>query len=261
MLTDLPPDQAGPNSAVGSAEFIVDPRRVLLIIFIACVASEILFFLLDLFVNYQHGASSRPIRRIFNTAREGSLPSWFGVTQTFIIGVVAFINFFLVRKIDASALRRVGWLILAIVFVYLSADDDAKIHERVGTASKSLAITKSAVGAYPSYAWQVVFGPIFGAIGLFMLYFLWKELPRRFDRFLVLSAMGCLILSQGLDFVEGLDDGYEWLIDTFDWKKGVVEHFSKSIEETLEMFGMTLFLIAFLGQSMRLRASIAIKFR
>ncbi len=259
-IVDAPREPSTERMTTGPISFAVDSRRVLIIVFVACVSAEILFFILDLVINHQRGSEIRAIRRIFNTAREGSLPSWFGVMQTFVIGMIALMNFILVSKIDASVRRRIGWLLLAIAFVYMSADDDAKIHERLGTASRSFGFMSGALQAYPSYAWQVVVGPLFVSLGLFILIFLWNELTTPLARYAVVVALGCLAFAVFLDYVEGLEDGYVLLLDNTDWSKRSVEHFSKSIEEVMEMFGMTIFLVVFLGHSMRLGSSVSVEF-
>jgi hypothetical protein len=259
-IADSPRERSKNEATTGPMNFAIDSRRVLIIVFVACVSAEILFFILDLVINHQRGSEIRAIRRIFNTAREGSLPSWFGVIQTFVIGVIGLINFILVSKIDASNRRRIGWLLLAFAFIYMSADDDAKIHERLGTASQSFEFMSGALSAYPSYAWQVVVGPLFAALGLFILYFLWHELVQPIERYAVVAAIGVLAFAVFLDYLEGLDDGYRLLLDNTDWSKRAVEHFSKSIEEVMEMFGMTIFLIVFLRHSMRLGSSVSIEF-
>lgn len=258
--TEFPRDRSTNKAATTPISFTIDSRRALIIVFVACVSMEVLFFILDLVINYQRGSEIRAIRRIFNTAREGSLPSWFGVIQTFVIGVIALINVALLNKVDSSTRRQVGWLLMAIAFIYISADDDAKIHERLGTASKSFEFMSGALQAYPSYAWQIVLGPLFAALGFFILYFLWNELTKPIERFAVLAALGCLAFAVFLDYLEGLDDGYALLLENTDWSKPAVKHFSKSIEEVMEMFGMTIFLIVFLRHSMRLCASVSIKF-
>lgn len=252
--------QSTNEMATAPIGFSVDSRRALIVVFVACVSMEILFFVLDLVINYQRGSEIRAIRRIFNTAREGSLPSWFGVIQTFVIGVVALINVALVRKVDASTWRQVGWMLLAIAFIYISADDDAKIHERVGTASKSFEFMSGALQAYPSYAWQIVLGPLFAAVGIFILYFLWNELTKPIERYAVVAALGCLAFAVFLDYVEGLDNGYALLLENTDWSEPAVKHFAKSIEEVMEMFGMTIFLTVFLHHAMRLGSAVSIRF-
>ncbi len=257
---DSPQQRPVNHAGTARLSFAIDARRVLIVVFIACVSAEILFFILDMVINHERGSDIRAIRRIFNTAREGSLPSWFGVTQTFLIGATALINFALVSKIDGATWRRIGWLLLALAFIYMSADDGAKIHERLGTASREFDFMQGPLSAYPSYAWQVFVGPLFAALGLFILYFLWRELPTRLERFTVVAALGTLAFAVFLDYVEGLDDGYVLLLDNTDWSKRAVEHYSKSIEEVMEMFGMTLFLTLFLRHAMRLGSSVYVEF-
>ncbi len=84
-------------------------------------------------------------------------------------------------------------------------------------------------------------------MGLFMLIFLWIELGRA----RLLLAMSLLALAVGLDFIEGLSEDhrwnvYSWLAESTDldsWTEArfeasayeTLEHFSRSIEEALEM--------------------------
>jgi hypothetical protein len=107
----------------------------------------------------------------------------------------------------------------------------------------------------------VLLAPVFAAMGVFLLYFLWREMPHPADRAMFLAAMTCLAIAVAMDFVEGMDDGYRWLIDTFDWSGETIRHFSKSIEEFIEMLGMTLFLVTFLGQIAHRGREIILRFR
>jgi hypothetical protein len=238
----------------------VDTRRLLATVFFVCIASEILLFLLDLTINWQRFSETGAIRRLFNTAREDSLASWFAIMQTFAVALVAWALVIASRASQASAFRRAGWMFVAILFTYLSVDDGAKVHERLGTWSESFDATSDVLNAYPSYAWQLVVGPVLGAMGLFMLFFLWRELDDWKHRAGVLAAFGFLALAVFLDFVEGLDDRYWWILQNYDVTEDLISHFSKSIEETLEMFAMTLFLVVFLSHLMRSYPTIALFF-
>ena len=64
-----------------------------------------------------------------------------------------------------------------------------------------------------------------------------------------------------MDFVEGMEDGYAWLVESYGWKNTTIRHFSKSVEEFLEMLGMTLFLVTFLGQVARRGREIVVRFQ
>ena len=69
-----------------------------------------------------------------------------------------------------------------------------------------------------------------------------------------------LCASRQLDYVEGLDDGYRWIIDRYDLRKYTARHFSKSIEECLEMFANTLFLTTFLYHFMKRSRGVRVQF-
>ena len=129
--------------------------------------------------------------------------------------------------------------------------------------------------AFPSYAWHVCLLPLFGAMGLFMLVFLWRELSETPARVLVAAAIACFVLAVGLDFVEGLDPDHPWnlytrLSERFGWEglatEGydapykVLRHFSKSIEESIEMLAMTILWIVFLRHWIRSAGDLRVRF-
>jgi hypothetical protein len=104
--------------------------------------------------------------------------------------------------------------------------------------------------------------PLFAVAGMLLLVFLWSELRDRRARVLLLVALICLAVAVGLDFVEGLHETHPWNLDAhlarwLDWDLAAeswfehdgfeaVVHFSKSVEEFLEMLGNTLLWVAFL---------------
>ena len=124
----------------------------------------------------------------------------------------------------------------------MAIDDGAAVHERLGTAADEIANTS--VGWFPSYTWQLVVFPFFAAMGLFILMFLWRQFTSTANRLCVLAALACLALAVGMDYFEGLENGYQWLINQTGWRLNVIQHFSKSAEEFLEMYAMTLLLIS-----------------
>ena len=235
-------------------------RRVLLV----CLTLEVAFVLLDYHVNYGRLVDVGAIRRMTNIAREDGLASWFGTTQTLLVALTAWSLFLLVRARQDPRWRRAGWLLVASMFTYMAVDDGAQLHERFGTLSAvwDEQAGFSALTAFPSFAWQALFVPVFGLFGLLLALFLWKELRSRAAFVLVLSALTCLGLAVGLDFVEGLDEDHPWNLYT--WIVGQVdladftavrfrqtpydtlEHFSRSLEEFLEMLASTLLWVTFL---------------
>lgn len=223
--------------------------------FLFLLALELAIVLLDIFVNHLGWIPVRAIRRMFNIAREDSLGTWLSSTQMLAVGLVLLLIGW-ARKQEAGRMsaRVAGWYVLAGFFIYMGIDDAIKFHERVGTAFKVLVRAMDGpdpggvAGFFPSYAWQLVFGPFFAAMGVFVIWFLWRELKTARERRYVFIGIGCYVAAVILDFVEGLKNPpYPVLADLFSSSVGTIRHYAKVVEEFLEMFGTTWQLVAFLG--------------
>lgn len=261
--------------------------KVIRTVVFVCVAIEVLLVVLDYHVNYGGLTDLGTIRRLTNITREDSLASWVGTTQTTLIAANLWLLYTVVRQVTTARWRRTGWLVMAAFFTLMAVDDGALLHERAGTAFSELYSTDSAEGpptalgarmldTFPSYAWQIVALPVFALLGLFVLVFLWGELPARQTRVLVVVALACFVTAVGLDFLEGLDEDHRWNLyatidrafdfgDYTEYRFGhtpydTLRHFSKSIEEFLEMLGNTLLWYVFLRTLVRLGADLRIRF-
>jgi len=195
------------------------------------------------------------MRRIVNLAREDGVGNWFSVSQTLLVGLTLTVIFSLQKKWRGWR-SAFGWGILALFFFYMSVDDGSKIHERVSShaSKKAIALMQDTFlqpvatffEKFPSYSWQLIFGPFFILMGLYLLWFLWKKFDQTKLKVLLLAGLSILGLAVALDFVEGLDDVHKNLAAAWDVRHYTVRHFSKITEEFLEMFGMTLLWVAFL---------------
>jgi len=240
----------------------LDTQRAAERILVVCVLVELALFLLDYHVNYGRATEIGALRRLFNTAREDGLASWFGTTQTLLAALTLWLTYAIARRREKPGWWKAGWLALAGFFTYMAIDDGAEIHERLGTTVDVLREDSSKLFAsFPSYTWQILFLPFFAMFGLFMLVFLWKELDTRSSRLILLSAFGCMALAVVVDFFEGLEPAHglnlhAYISDTTGldaWTEtrfgqsgyDTLQHFSRSIEETLEMLGISLFWFLF----------------
>ena len=261
-------------------EVRVDLRRLAGRVLAVCLAIEVTLVALDYHVNYGRLSEIGAIRRLFNTAREDGLLSWFSVTQTAFVALTLWLVALTERWRGADRWRVRGWLVVTAVFVWMAMDDGAKVHERVGTATQVLAEHGSAMGSvlatFPSYAWQVVFLPFFAAAGLFTLVFLWRELGDATGRALVLAGIGLFVVAVGMDFCEGLDRNHPW--NPYAWLAGfqgvsaftrarfhrapyaTLVHFSKSLEEFAEALANTLLWTAVLRHWARTAPGLRIRF-
>jgi len=223
---------------------------------------EFFIVFLDIFVNHYGWSSVGSVRRMVNITREDSLSNWFSSFQAIIVGSVSWLTALGVRKQMQSNCCKGNfycWAGIGSFFIYLGVDDAIKFHERMGTAFKVLlfkdddtsgaGVLGSIYDVFPSYTWQLVFGPFFVSIGIFLLWFLWKELSSRKLRYWFLGGISLYVVAVGLDFVEGLDgEPYEamGIADFFSTHDYRIRHMSKALEEFLEMLGTTIFLIIFL---------------
>ena len=258
-----------------SLEMTIDTPKLARNVLIFCIAAELLFVALDYHITYGGLVDYGPIRRLFNITREDGMPSWFGVTQTFLVGLTLWFIYIAVKRRGGPRWKSTGWLVLAAFFTYMAVDDGSALHERLGSMYKDMKGGDEAILAvFPSYTWQYIMLPFFATLGLFTLVFLWSQLRSASSRCLLAAALGCLVLAVTMDFVEGLDRNHRWNVYTwlsagFDQETWMMErypnkleawsqtrfgksaydtlrHFSKSIEETLEMLANSIFWYLFL---------------
>lgn len=244
------------------------PTRLLLF----CLGVEAALVLADAFLNYGGLLDAKPLRRLFNIAREDGLATWFMVTQTFVAGVVLCL-IALLEKAANDNRAFLGWGALSAFFIYMSADDAAEIHERLGSTFKGVAkgaeegaVVADLQALFPSYDWQLVVLPVFIGAGLFMLWFLRRHIRERASLLMLVAAAGCMGTAIVIDFFEGLDEEHPWNVleyarAHFDVSDYTVSHFGRSIEEFLEMCGISLFLALFTRQLVeRSRGSLSVHF-
>jgi hypothetical protein len=250
---------------INTIEILLPRKKLTRTILICCVVVEVVLFLLDAFVSYGGMSKIAAIRRLFSIVREDALGSWFSSAQTLMVGLTAWLLTLLSRY---SGKRSTAWAwgLIAAFFTYMAVDDGAKVHERVGSVYEHIALSGSDEAAtghaaklldiFPSFSWQIIFMPIFCAMGLFILIFLIRELKQPKARIVIFTALALFAVTASLDFFEGVDK-YEMkssynihmiIRDKFDLENHTVQHFSKSIEEFLEMIATTLFWLVFVDQ-------------
>ena len=235
----------------------IDLNRLSVRAFIVLVTCQVLLVVLDAAISYGRLVSNRAIGRLFNITREDSIPNWFASMQFLLIALVLWVIFLRVRELDGAKWKARGWAFLSGVFLFLSIDDGSKLHERVGTWFKD----GDFVEGYLSYSWHIVLGPVFAAIGLFLLLFAWREFQSPLLKMLFLAGLACLGLAQVMDFLEGIDDVVEYLGELLSVSDHTVQHFAKSAEEFLEMLGQTLLLVTFLRHLGEIADGWGIEFR
>jgi len=216
--------RSGPKFS-GRIEF--SPGTIATRIFWGCVAVEIFIVLADIFLNRLHWIPFRPLRKSFNITREDSISNWFSATQPLVTAAILFLLYL-------QSGRKRGWAILSAFFAYMAIDDAIQFHERAGS-SLDLILYDTPL---PTYGWHFVFAVPFGAMGLYIVWFLYRELRSEGTLGWLFAALTALVIAVAMDAVEGLEIPL--------LSSDAVGHYLKAIEETLEMFGNTCFLVLFL---------------
>jgi hypothetical protein len=281
-------DQLEPTGEIPETTLEFRSRRLLMGLFFACFGAEILIVLLDYHLNYRQHIDIDAVRHLFNGTREDSVGSWFSVTQTALVAVTLWIVWLTARAQERAWLVRLGWLILAIWFSYMTFDDGSKFHERMGSTFKAVQRDASAAAGedtagqkalkfFPSYSWQVVFLPLFATMGLLTLGFLWHQLGDWRGRAMLVIGLSCFVVAVGMDFIEGLDRDHEWnlwriwgdreWVDDFSRDRfrrdgyTAIRHFGKTVEESTEMLGTTLIWLSILRHWMQRAPKLNLRFR
>ena len=237
----------------------IDQDRLLKWLIAGLVATALGIVLLDALISEYELASIGATRRFFNITREDGIANFFSSIQFVAVAFVLLLITLVVRNQTRGTGQKVvvGWALITCLFLLLGIDDGTKMHERLGSIFKALVTDSSGdpsagfLGtlhdSFPSYSWQFIVGPFYVGAGLFLMVFLMKVLDSHEMRALALMAAAWFAIAQGMDFLEGLDDDpYERVAELFSTSHGRAVHFSKSIEEFLEMVGTTMFLFIFL---------------
>ena len=257
-------------SKSGNITFTLSGERILPKMFMILVGIEIFLVLLDVIVNYGKFTDIGALRRLCNIAREDGVATYFAATQTLFAGLTAMLVYVVSKQMGKAKKETIGWLIIALFFMYMAVDDASQIHERVGTAFKTIAdrgdggLLWSWLHLSPSYSWQVVVLPVFVGVGLYISYFLWVELKAGRSKILVFLALAFMGTAVVLDFIEGLHKDhplniYTHIKELYDLRSYTVSHFAKVIEEFLEMLSISTFWIVFSAHFFSLLKEVSIR--
>jgi hypothetical protein len=192
---------------------------------------QLAIMLANLVFNFLDVTGHISIRRIFNVAREESLPTWFASLQALLVSVTAWALW----RIEGAR----GWLFVSLFFLYVSIDDAAAVHERVATALSDSFPTLPLLENYPSFSWHLLVAPILAAGLLAVAVYQWRRIPTRRTMLLVGAGLAAFAISQSFDVLEGIDGLFEGWAEDLDVDEYTVGHGFRATEEWLEMLGTT----------------------
>ena len=187
--------------------------------------------------------------RLFDAGEENTIPTWFSSSQlllcSFLLAAIA-----LAHKRSGGRYRR-HWGILSLIFVLLSVDEVASMHESLDAElERLLAATTGFDPGGPISSFWVVPAAAFTLVVLLAYLGFIAHLPRTTRRLFllagalfVLGALGMEMLEAQVVFASGDEAGFESARGLAKIAVGLLT----SAEETFEMLGVTVFVYALLG--------------
>jgi len=246
------------QSIAGIGKGNISVGRVARKVLLGCLLVEAGVLILDVAQHVAELWYFEHIKDLSNVVLENSFGTWLSVVLNFSVGGVALAVALGYRKLGQRPWKVLAWGGIALFFLYISLDDHLVLHERlsggIGRVISTLGPGESF--RFITYEWIYLFVPFFGLFGLFMLGFLFRELPETRHRAVLLLALILWVLAVGLDAWEGAGLPYEGMEAATGLARVKVRHTVMLAEEMMELLGSTLFLFLFLT---RIRGLVASK--
>ncbi|MBC30694.1 MAG: hypothetical protein CMH48_07590 [Muricauda sp.] len=173
----------------------------------------------------------RVLGSFFNFDEETSIPTFYSTLLLFICGLLLL---YVYKVLPSLQSHRGHWLFLSIIFDYLALDEFLSLHERLIPITKDYFEFTGPL----YYSWVLPYGLILAALTIYFLPFL-KNLPKKITRLFILSGSTFVGGAIGMELFGGMQHS-SYGKETF------LYAVFYTIEETLEMLGLAIFIFALL---------------
>lgn len=209
---------------------VIRPKKILGILLVVILFLEIANIIGLVF--YFNGNNINWLFNLFNIRTEGNVAAYYSSSTILLASyLLALISLF--RKMNGLTYSL--WLILSVIFLYLSIDEAVQLHERVGVIiDNNFNLT-----GYLSWGWVIPYGIMFI---VFAAVYYFKFLPQLSKKIYWLFIVSGSIFVMGAIGVEMIG-AKNFHSDNF---SEVTNAICYSIEEGLEMIGIALFIYALL---------------
>jgi len=209
---------------------IIRPKTIFGILIIIIIFLEIANIIGLIF--YFNDSNIKWFFNLFNIRTEGNIPAYYSsITILFASFLLGFISLF--RK--ANGLSYSLWLILSIIFFYLSIDESVQIHEKVGDLFEN----NFNFTGYLSWAWVVPYGILVMIFSVVYYFKFLPQLPKKIYWLFIIS--GSIYVTGALGFEMLAAKNYNSPLFS-----EILNAIYYSIEEFLEMLGIALFIYSLL---------------
>ncbi len=213
---------------------LFDPATVFRFLFI-CTSIVILLGILSQIGRFHFGLDN-DLMQVFDLNRELNIPTWYATILLFVSSLLLWLLGWL------STHQRKHWYGLAAVFLYISMDEAAGLHERSDPIIRSYLD----VSGVFHFSWILAAVPIMIVLGLVFGKFI-LGLEKNARILMILAAIIFVGGGLGVEMIGG------WYAEQYGQSNPVFSALS-IVEESLELFGTVIFITA-LTRLVQLRLS------
>jgi hypothetical protein len=245
---DYPASTTTKMATTAAAEIVVAPRivaRFLLVATFILASADVITQTLDATLSPTLPGWVQLVK-LFDLDREFSLPTWYSIILLALSSVMLALIAWTARRSGESMWKY--WSVLAAVFVALSIDEQVMAHESIG----EIVGEALNVGGLFFFAWVIPGAIVTALFGLAFIPFL-RYLPSRTRMMFLLAAVLYVGGALGMETMSGIVASRHG-IDNLTYAT------ISSIEESLEILGMSCFLFALIGEARRRITGVSISF-
>ncbi len=207
-------------------KFIINLAIIVIVLNSISLIGRLVEYLLDI-------KETTEFVRLFHVAEEGNITAWYSsLTLLFSAILLGFIA--QAKRSEANSFAK-HWNILSIVFIYLSLDEAARIHEIIILPLRKIF---NLSGIF-YYSWVIIAIPLLLFFIIYFISFL-KFLPVKTRNYFILSGFVFVSGALGLEMLSG------YLMTSEIVRGSIYNSMSITIEEFLENIGIVVFIYALL---------------
>lgn len=196
-----------------------------------------------------HGFHVDGALRALDLDGEAVLPAWYSSSLILFCGFLAWV---IGRVAERGGRGRLFWTFLAIVLIYMSADESAALHEQSAHVAGKLGVREDLLGG-PVFRWLIFGVPAVLVVGATLLLML-RHVERRTAALLVLAGLTYLLATIVLEFVGSVTfNGLE--------PRTFASHLPVTVEEGFELVGLCILATALLGHLGRHAPHLEVRLR
>lgn len=166
---------------------------------------------------------------LFDMDTEGNVPSYYSSLALLFSSILLY---FITLYNKKSGSKIFPWALLSSVFLYLALDEILELHEHLVRITESFLN----LSGYGTSYWIIPFG-IMGVILFIVLFKFLKELPKKTLRQFIVAGFVFILGAVGVEILGGIHE-------EINGRQNVTYVSLYTVEETLEMVGIALFIYA-----------------